>query len=237
MVLGARVRASSMKKIAIIAALPGELKPLVRGWEQRGKNAWVGRIGECDAVAVAGGIGASAVEREAERVFAGGNLDALVSYGWAGALTCAVKPPLACAISEVIDAQHGAQFATKLAKGYRLITLDHVARADEKRGLAEKYQSVLVDMEAAAVARIAAERNVPFYCFKGISDGYTDQIPDFSQFIDSEGQLQMATLLAHVALRPKYWTSMQRLGQNSSEAARGLAEMVRKSLPQLLSIF
>ena len=229
-----------MKKIAIIAALPGELKPLVfgreksGGWQQRGKNAWVGRIGEYEAVAVAGGIGARAVERAAERAFAGGNLDALVSYGWAGALTCAVKPPTACAISEVIDTESGAQFLTKLTKGYRLITLDHVARAEEKRGLAEKYQSVLVDMEAAAVARIAAERNVPFYCFKGISDGYTDQIPDFSRFIDGEGQLLTATMLTHVALHPKYWASMQRLGKNSGEAARGLAEMVRKSLPQLL---
>jgi adenosylhomocysteine nucleosidase len=84
------------------------------------------------------------------------------------------------------------------------------------------------------VARIAAERNVPFYCFKGISDGYTDQIPDFSRFIDGEGQLLTATMLTHVALHPKYWASMQRLGKNSGEAARGLAEMVRKSLPQLL---
>lgn len=223
-----------MKRIAIIAALPGELKPLVRGWQQRGKNVWVGRIGECEVVAAAGGIGARAVERAAERVLGGGNLDALVSYGWAGALTCAVKPPTTCAISEVIDAEGGEQFATKLAKGYRLITLDHVARADEKRGLAEKYQSVLVDMEAASVARIAAERNIPFYCFKGISDGYTDQIPDFSLFIDNEGQLKTATLLIHTASRPKYWASMRRLGKNSSEAARGLAEMVRKSLPQLL---
>lgn len=240
MVPGARVCASQMKRIAIIAALPGELKPLIfgseklGGWEKRGKNSWAGRIGECDAVAIAGGIGALAVERATERAFAGGNLDALVSYGWAGALTCAIKPPTACAISEVIDAESGEQFATKLGKGYRLITLDHVARANEKRGLAEKYQSVLVDMEAASVARIAAERNVAFYCFKGISDGYTDQIPDFSLFINNEGQLQMATLLIHTALRPKYWASMWRLGKNSGEAAQGLAEMARKSLPQLL---
>ena len=223
-----------MKKIAIIAALPGELKPLVRGWQQAGPNVWAGRIGDCEAVAVAGGIGEVGVKRAAERVFAGGGLDALVSYGWAGALTCAVKPPTACAISDVIDTEDGATFATKLGKGYRLITLDHVARANEKRGLAEKHQSVLVDMEAATVARIAAERNVAFYCFKGISDGYLDQIPDFSRFIDGVGQLRMAALMAHVAVRPKYWASMQRLGKNSGEAARGLADLFRGSLPKLL---
>ena len=45
-----------MSKIAIIAALPGELKPLVRGWQQRGKNLWAGRLGDHEAIAIAGGI-------------------------------------------------------------------------------------------------------------------------------------------------------------------------------------
>ncbi len=211
-----------MNKIGIIAALPGELKPLVRGWQRRGRNLWVGHIGDCEAVAIAGGIGAAAAGRAVERLFTEANPDVVVSYGWAGALTCAVKPRTACAISEVIDAGDGHHYATDSPDGYRLITLDHVARADEKRGIAEKYQAVLVDMEAATVARMAAARQVAFYCFKGISDGYNDQLPDFSRFIDSEGSLRMAAFLAYAAVHPKYWPSMQRLGKNSSAAASAI---------------
>lgn len=219
-----------MKSIAIIAALPGELKPLVRGWQQRGRNVWAGRIGGVEAIAIAGGMGAAAAERAVERAFAESKPNILVSYGWAGALTCAVKPRTACAISEVIDAVSGERFVTDYPGGYRLITLDHVARADEKRGLAEKYQSVLADMEAATVARIAAERNVVFYCFKGVSDGYTDRLPDFSRFINGKGELRMTAFLAYTAVHPKYWTSLRRLGENSSGAAKVLVTMIQEGL-------
>lgn len=225
-----------MSRIAIIAALPGELKPLVRGWQQRRRNLWVGRLGVNDAVAIAGGIGSGAAKRAANQVFEEAHPDAVISYGWAGALTCAVKPPTACAISEVIEAASTSHYPTKNAGGYRLITLDRVARADEKRGLAEKFQSVLVDMEAATVARMAVAHGIPFYCFKGVSDGYTDQVPDFSRFIDDSGELRIAALLAHAAMRPKYWPSMWRLGKNSSAAAATLARLAQDFLKEALEV-
>lgn len=224
-----------MSGIAIIAALSGELKPLVRGWERRGRNLWTGRVAENDVIAVAGGIGAAAARRAAERVFEQSVPDVVVSYGWAGALTCAVKPPLACVISEIVDASSGERFTTRCSDGFRLITLDRVARANEKRGLAQKHQAVLVDMEAAMVARIAAARQIPFYCFKGISDGYTDVLPDFSRFIDGDGELRMAPFLAHVAVRPRYWPSLKRLATNSADAALGLAGMVEDYLKRVVS--
>jgi adenosylhomocysteine nucleosidase len=223
-----------MSRIAIIAALPGELKPLVRGWQQHGRNAWSARIGENEAIAVAGGIGDAAAQRAVERACAELSPDVLVSYGWAGALTCAVKPRAACAISEVIDAASGERFATRSSDGFRLITLGRVARADEKRGLAAQHQAVLVDMEAAAVARMAAARDMAFYCFKGISDDHNDSLPDFSRLINGNGELQMTALLAHVAVRPKYWPSLWRVGKNSSAAAEALASLVEDSLKQSL---
>lgn len=220
-----------MKKIAIIAALPGELKPLVRGWEQRRRNLWAGRVGDCDAIAVAGGMGARAAGRAVERVLAEANPDVLVSYGWAGALTCAVKAGAACVISEVVEDGTGERFATANSDGYRLITLDRVARSDEKRALAQKHQAVLVDMEAATVARMAAARGVPFYCFKGISDGYADRLPDFNRFVDTErGELKMGSFVAYAAVRPVYWGSLWRMGKNSGVAAHGLVELVKGSL-------
>jgi len=159
----------------------------------------------------------------------------LVSYGWAGALTCAVKPPEACVISEIVDAASGEHFATASVDGFRLITLDRVARYDEKRALAQKHQAVLVDMEAAAVARMAVARRIPFYCFKGISDGYLDRLPDFSRFINDSGELRVPAFLSYVALRPNYWASLRRLGVNSSAAASAVADLMKENLKQPLS--
>lgn len=223
-----------MSRIAIIAALPGELKPLVHGWQRTEANIWTGHVAGHEAIAIAGGMGAAAAARAVERASARVKPDALISYGWAGALTCALKPPSACGISEVIDASTGERFVTDYPAGYRLITLDHVAHVDEKRSLAEKHQAVLVDMEAATVARLAAEHSRAFYCFKGISDGYTDHLPDFSRFISKSGQLRLPAFVLHAALRPRYWASLQRLGKSSRAAASNLADILSKSFPKSL---
>jgi adenosylhomocysteine nucleosidase len=218
-----------MSRIAIIAALPGELKPLVRGWQRVEPNLWAGQIAGQEAIAIAGGMGAAAAARAVERVSAQGKPEAVISYGWAGALTCALKPPGAYAISEVIDDLTGERFGTQSEGGIRLVTLNHVAHVDEKRPLAEKHQAVLVDMEAAAVARLAAASNIAFYCFRGISDGYTDQLPDFSRFISERGQLRMPAFLSYAAFHPGYWRGLAQLGRNSGLAAVNLARLLSKS--------
>jgi adenosylhomocysteine nucleosidase len=217
-------------RIAIIAALPAELKPLVRKWKQAGEHVWLGSIGPHPAIAIAGGMGAAAANRAIDHVNSEFQPDVLVSYGWAGALTCAVKPGMACAISEVVDAQSGKRFETGNPSGMRLLTLNRVARAHEKRKLAETNQAVVVDMEAAAVARLARQQKSRFYCFKGISDGYTDRMPDFSRFISWEGNLKMREFLGYVAIRPWYWGSLARLGSQSRAAAEALAALAIASL-------
>ena len=93
------------------------------------------------------------------------------------------QAPFGHSISEIIDHGSGRLYPTRSPHGTRLITFDRVARPYEKRRLAETHNAVLVDMEATAVARFAAENNIPFYCFKGISDAWDDNLPDFSRFI------------------------------------------------------
>src|SRR5579875_1257239 len=103
--------------IGIIAALPGELKPLVAGWKQVKAGVWSGTIGEQRCVAAADGMGQKAARRACEKVFAAAGdadpIDTLFSVGWAGALSCGVKPPDAWAVSEVIDARTGERFFTQ----------------------------------------------------------------------------------------------------------------------------
>ena len=223
-----------MSRIAIIAALPGELKPLVHGWHRSESDVWTGALNGHEAIAIAGGMGSAAATRAVTQALDSGRPDALISYGWCGAITCAVKPPMAFAISEVIDHSTGESFRTASTEGMRLVTLDRVAGGNEKRPLAEKHQAVLVDMEAATVARLAATASIPFYCFKAISDAYTDNLPDFNRFISPAGQLRMPAFLTYAALHPGYWPSLARLGRNSGMAASNLARLLSKSFPASL---
>jgi adenosylhomocysteine nucleosidase len=222
-----------MKRIGIIAALPGELKPLVRGWEKRGQF-YIGQIGKTECIATAGGIGAKAATKACALLLAEGKPDALVSYGWAGSLSCGLKPRQACAIYDVIDSHTGERFITDYPAGQRLVTLDHVARHDEKREIAQKYQAPLVDMEAAAVARVAAEQNLAFYCFKGISDGANDKLPDFNRFLGKDGQLRMSALVTYALLHPQYWSALKQLDKQSKGAAANLASLATESLGRTL---
>lgn len=217
-----------MKRIGIVAAFPGELKPLVRGW-QKGGTLFRGQIGDIEAVAVSGGIGASAATRACELLIEE-KVDALVSIGWAGSLSCGLKVGGSYAVREVIEASSGERFCTDYREGYALITLDRVADMQEKRRLAQQYQAVLVDMEAAAVARVARANGLRFLCFKAVSDGPNDTLPDFNRFTGKNGEWCMTPFLLYVGAHPGYWGPMCRLAKNSRAAAEQLAWFVPRCL-------
>jgi adenosylhomocysteine nucleosidase len=221
--------------IALIAALPAEIRPLTRGWTPDG-DLMTGRIGPTDAVAIAAGMGAAAAIRACERTLAS-NPDTLVSLGYAGSVSCGLQAGAAYPIREVVDAATGERFATDLPapqpqdqpKPQRLITLDRVADSDEKRRLAAQHQAVLIDMEAAAVARFAREHNLRFFCFKAVTDGPNDKLPDFNRFVAPDGEWCMTPFLAYLAMHPQYWGAVRTLARNSRAASRELANLIHRS--------
>jgi adenosylhomocysteine nucleosidase len=160
-----------------------------------------------------------------------------------------LTPGCAYRVAGVIDARSGERFETECVQSRMsvedshpsrknndaarvghpdlwLVTSPRVADAEEKQRLASTCQAALVDMEAAAIARLARMRGIPFYCGKGISDGYSDQLPDFNRFISSGGHLRLISLVAFVLLRPWYWRALMRMGENSKKAAHGIAQLV-----------
>jgi adenosylhomocysteine nucleosidase len=222
-----------MRRVGIIAAMPGELKPLVQGWKPlqlpHGENAWQGNIEGAVCIAVCAGMGKAAAERACSIAMREAPLNTLVSMGWAGALSCGLQPGDAYVVNEVVDGVYGEAFPTQSparpgnAPPLKLVTIDHVALAAEKRRLGQGYRAVLVDMEAVTVARFARSQGIPFYCLKAVSDTASEVLPDFSRYTDTQGQLQLAALLAHVAIRPKYWSGLARMGKNGKKGAYAMA--------------
>jgi adenosylhomocysteine nucleosidase len=225
-------------RVAILAALPGELKPLVRGWERlasptKGISIWVQTSGEDEYIAVCGGMGTQAALRSFAAAEHIGTLDMVLSVGWAGALEDEMKPGLCYIPSEAIDVRTGERFSfTAANRRQRLVTTPHVADEAEKLRLRQTYGAVLVDMEAATVARLAQMRGIPICCFKAVSDGTGAKLPDLNRFIDIHGQLQLLPFLGYVALRPQYWSSLIQLGRASSIAAKALAASIQRFLEE-----
>jgi adenosylhomocysteine nucleosidase len=225
-----------MRRIGIIAAMAGELKPLVQGWKampaRHGESAWQGTVDGDSCIAVCAGMGKEAAARACAIAAQEVPLTTLVSVGWAGALSCGLQAGSAYVVNEVVDDATGERFATNSppragnAGALRLVTMDHVVLSTEKRRLGEGYQAVLVDMEAAAVARVARSQGIAFYCLKAVSDAAGETLPDFSRYTDAQGHLQLAALLAHVAIRPRYWPGLARMGKNGRRGAIAMAAAI-----------
>jgi len=220
-------------RIAIIAALPGELKPIVKHWQRvatdvKGTKKWMFSRGTDTWIAVCAGMGAEAVRRAYTIASSDGPLDMLLSVGWAGSLSAGVDPGTVQVPTVVIDAQTGEQF--NLAGGERkcgLVTTVRVADAPEKIRLAATYQgAILVDMEAATVARLAAMHGITLLCIKGISDAAGAKLPDLNSFIDQRGHLRLVRFLLHISFRPQYWASLVHLGKNGARASESMRDLI-----------
>ncbi len=217
-----------MSRVAIIAAMPGELKPLVRGWfhtHASGVDLWRWSFDEGEWIAACAGAGADAARRAFAAIECSGPISYVISTGWAGALNEELKPGQAFEVSGVVDSGTGERFHVAHWSIERLLVPgSRVAGVQEKQRLASTYGAALVDMEAAAVARLAAMRGVPFYCYKGVSDGLTDRLPDFNRFISLTGRFNLARFILFALFKPIYWPALLRMGENSRRASESIAE-------------
>lgn len=225
-----------MTRTAIIAALPGELKPFVRNWPRSSRNNvhfWAQRNEEEEWIAACAGAGQDAARRAFAALEDGGPIDLVISIGWAGALTADLAPGTAYNVAGVIDSKTGERFLCDAGAGdLWLVTTPIVADHKEKLRLAATYNASLVDMEAAAIARLAAQREIPFYAIKGVSDGLNAKLPDFNRFIDARGQFLLPQFLLFAALRPIYWPSLIQMGENSKKASHSIARLLLDHLDQ-----
>ncbi len=223
-----------MTRTAIIAALPGELKPLVRGWPhgaRSGVDFWAQRDSEDEWIAACAGAGQAAATRAFAAIEDGGPIDLIFSVGWAGSLLPEIEPGTAHNLAGVIDVQTGERFRCDAEAGDMwLVTSPKVCDEAEKRRLAAAYKAGLVDMEAAAIGRLAAMRGIPFYCIKGVSDGLTARLPDFNRFLTGSGKLRMGQLVLFAILRPWYWPALIEMGENSKKAAQNIADSLLEFL-------
>jgi adenosylhomocysteine nucleosidase len=209
-------------RIAMIAALPREVAPLVQGWQDESDRVRKVFVYTSDAAVVAyAGMGAVRAEMAVRAALQYGPISHILSVGWAGAL----KPGLAVGTvhhpAYVIDAVTNQRSPTVAGSG-TLVTVTKFADAGEKRRLVADFGADLVDMEAATVARIAAEQGVPFAVVKAISDGPGDDLPELQRFYTQDGWFREKAFALHLALRPWMWAVAVHMGRSASISAQNL---------------
>jgi adenosylhomocysteine nucleosidase len=225
---------TDMSKVAIVAALQREVRPLIKHWrvsvrEHAGRRFRFFENG--DVVLVCAGIGTEAARRAAEAVLALYLPRLVYSVGYAGALEDAMQVGELITPARVINADDG---SSALIAGGEGILLSHavVATVAQKARLRESYGAQAVDMEASGVARAAEARGVLFAAVKVISDEFDFELPATERFVDTEGRFHEARFALFVALRPWLWWRVVQLARNSARASRALCAKLQKILAE-----
>lgn len=220
-----------MSRIAIIAAMPREVAPLVKGWKRddslRTKKIFVWENER--AVVACAGIGERRVAMAVDAACSRGDVTELVSVGWAGAVHGGLRAGSVHRPATVIDAKTGQRFACAGGSGV-LVTATAVADAVEKQRLHAAYSADLVDMEAATVARMAEARGLKFRAVKAVSDEFDFEMKELASFTDNAGQFREAAFALHVALRPWLWGGVMTMAGNSKRSAEALCAALRDEL-------
>lgn len=217
---------TDMSRIAIVAALEREVRPLVKQW-RASEREHAGRsfrfFEKDDAVLVCGGIGVEAARRAAEAVIALYSPAVVYSAGFAGALDPGLKVGDVVHPARVINAGDGSSVSLSEGKGV-LVSFASVASPEQKAKLRESFGAQAVDMEASAVACAAEARGVDFAVVKAISDEFDFTFPSLERFVDSDGQFMEARFALFAALRPWFWPQVVQLASNGKRASRALCE-------------
>jgi len=216
--------------VLFVAADPRELSGWVNQWEgvrhvalavnwaRTGK--WKGRA----VAAIANGAGA---ERAFTAAIIAGKISAVCSTGFCGALDDQLD------IGDVVvatEVKNGAQtYAASLPRGPQAIrgalaSIDHVAQTAAEKSNLRETGAVIVEMEAAGVARAAEDLEIPFYCVRAVSDLATEDFEnDFNAALTADGNFSVARLVAGALASPqKRFSELMRMQRRTAMASKKL---------------
>jgi len=195
-------------------------------WARAG--TWGGR----DVIAVANGVGAhrAADAIAAAQVMAKG-FSGICSIGTGGALDSSLTIADVIVGSSVTDGQkewaavdpHGPPARSGLVHSSA-----HIARTIEEKRKLNQSGAILVEMEAAGVARAAQELAVPFYCIRVVSDLADEAFfIDFESCIMPNGRFNVPRLVMQALAHPaRGFPELLRLQRRTADAAKKLGNFL-----------
>jgi adenosylhomocysteine nucleosidase len=239
-------RIGSLSTVGVVAALAAEARALGRAREHRAQSASFGNLkylGDGSMLAISG-IGAAAASAAASALVDAG-VSALMAFGTAGGLDPQLAAGSLVLPAEILvpEGSRWARMATASAWRERLnarwsaqrpvaggsvLTSAHpVETVAAKAALFRDTGAVAVDMESAAVARVAAEHRMPFVCVRVVVDTAADVLPRAVAAASRAGRVQLGRLLLGVALAPADIAALLKLAARYRLALRVLRAVAR----------
>jgi adenosylhomocysteine nucleosidase len=175
------VSGSSGARVAVMAPMPNELRPVVKllGLRRTGERGrmpvYTGTVGGTEVVATRTGIGPALAEQAMEELLELTEVDRVVVVGIAGGVEAVSAVGDLVVAEAAVDDATGERFDATPAEG---VTLHGVLRtgSEEDYGLDDGDVARLrdegftaLDMETAAVARVCARHGIPWLAFRAIA--------------------------------------------------------------------
>jgi len=251
--------------LALLAAMKEEISDIrermliEESLQESGCRAYMGKYRSKSIMLVQTGIGKERAEAATRLVLDRYPAVTLVSMGIAGALTdglragdvfictelgCSVQREQPGTAAECVYSDNGlvalaSQALTdkkiRFVRGKSISALEVVIDPGSKQSLGSIHEAGVVDMESFWVARIAAERCVPFLGIRVISDTSQDRIPDFGRFTRANGSLKAKEACFYFAKHPAHFIYMMRMSRNVARA-KGNLRLVLDSFIDRVSI-
>jgi len=246
-----------MATIGLVAAMPEEVKPLlarvgpVRRETSGGFNLYRFRCGEHAACLVESGMGTQHAAGATNALIEAAKPGLIISFGMAGAVTpglgvgdVIIAQRLLLARERLFSEQQG--LSTELAEtaiellqrklegssfpicGGTCITVGAIlAKGETARLLPAGVINPVLEMETAAVAKIAAREGIPLLAVRAISDDASEELGfNISDFTDRDMNIRVHRVLWSVTRRPWLVPQLLRLARNSRRAGVNLADAV-----------
>jgi adenosylhomocysteine nucleosidase len=229
---------NSLLPLIFVASDRREAEPWVSHWENlrptdlavhwARAGTWRGR----DAIAVANGVGA---HRAADAVQAAQGIakgfSGICSIGTGGALDRSLSLADVVIANAVTDGTTAWAALDPHGPGARLglvYSSGHIARTIEEKRKLNQSGAILVEMEAAGVARVALEMAVPFYCVRVVSDLADEAFfIDFESCIMADGRFNVPRLVMQALAHPSHgFPELLRLQRRTADAAKKLGDFL-----------
>ena len=182
------------------------------------------------------GIGRAAATTAAQALVDAG-VAALMSFGMAGGLDPKLVPGSVIIPCELLSSDGERYVACRawreqvaaavgpvcaLAEGNLLSSAHALETPADKAAAYRNTGAVAVDMESAAVARVAARHKLPFIAVRVIVDTAADALPRAVVAASRAGRVQFARLIGGLILAPREIADMVRLAQRYRIAMHSL---------------
>jgi len=112
-----------------------------------------------------------------------------------------------------------------------LLTTDHVVSTpEEKQKLGKDTNTIAVEMETLDLVQEAHERALPFLSVRSITDTATQELVDFSNLVEEDGEVSKLKAGWHVLTHPGDLKNMIELRDHAKKATANLTEFLSQYL-------